>query len=83
MIEIGVIIVLAALLGWKEYSSRKERENLLDALISKDAADMANLKIARKVKPPRDPELPPDLMAVEDMDPDSKEFMNILESDNG
>ena len=83
MIEQFIILVLAALLGWKEYSSRKERENYLDAILSKDAVDMANLKIARKVKPKSTEEKEPTLISVEDMDADDPAFKQAIEDANG
>ncbi|MCP3682088.1 MAG: hypothetical protein GY861_05295 [bacterium] len=78
MIEIIIILILAGLLGWKEYSSRKERENYLDAILSKDATDLANIKIAKKIKP-IPPDRPPDLMSIDDMDVDSSEFKKVME----
>lgn len=83
MIEIAVIIVLAALLAWKEYSSRKERENYLDAIMSKDATDLANLKIARKIKPVPEPGLSQDLVPIDELDVDSDEFKEVMEKDSG
>jgi len=79
MIEIGVILILAGLLLWKEYSSRKERENMLDIIISKgNPEEVSKMRLAKKTKfePVKTEE--PDLMAIDDLDVDSKEFKNIL-----
>lgn len=50
MIELFVIVVLCGLLGWKEYQGRKERKELIQAIVSRNAAELANLQYIDKVK---------------------------------
>jgi hypothetical protein len=63
MVELLVIIVLCALLGWKEYQGRKERRELIQAIVSKNAAELANLQTIDKlrIEPSRE-EVSPDLI---------------------
>lgn len=50
MIELLVIIVLCGLLGWKDYQGRKERRELIQAVIAKNAAELANLQTIDKLR---------------------------------
>ena len=53
MIEIvllGVIVVLSGLLGWQDYSNRKERKSLINALLAKDTHELVELELADKTK---------------------------------
>lgn len=51
MIELGVIIALVVLLGFQEWQNRKERAKLINAVLSKNASEMASLEFVDKVKP--------------------------------
>lgn len=83
MIELGIIIALLAYIGWKEYSSRKERENLMDIIASKDAEDLSKIRLAKQTKIEVGPEPEPDLMPIDDMDVDSEEFEKVMEEERG
>lgn len=53
MIEIilGLVIaVLCGLLAWEKYESRKERQKMIQAIMSKSAEDMVNFEMAEKVE---------------------------------
>jgi len=79
-----VIIALLAYIGWKEYSSRQERENLMDIIISKDSDELSKIRFAKqtkiKVNAKRKPD---DLMSIDDMDVDSKEFGKVIKEERG
>lgn len=63
MVELLVIVVLCALLGWKEYQGRKERRELIQAIVSKNAAELANLQTIDKLHiEPSKEEANPDLI---------------------
>lgn len=83
MIELGVIIALLAYIGWKEYSSRKERSDLVDIIVSKDADDLTKIRLAKQTKIKVEPEPEPDLMPIDDMDVDSREFKKVKEQERG
>lgn len=51
MIELGVIVALVALIGFQEYQNRKERAKLVNALMSKNATELASLEFVDRVKP--------------------------------
>lgn len=77
-----VVIVLAVLLAWKEYSSRKDRENYLDALMAKDANDLATIKKARKAKPAKPVKDPmADYVPIEEVDVNDKDFQEALKAE--
>lgn len=48
--EVITIIALLGLLGWEKYQNRLERNKYLNAILSKDAQEMANLDMADKTK---------------------------------
>jgi len=82
MIEIAVIIILSALLAWEKYSNRKEREKFINALIAKNAQELQDLDYVDKLKPAKEePEIPPDLMPIDKMEVDSKEFKKVIEKE--
>ncbi len=85
MIEVAVIIALLALLGWEKYQNRLERNKFLNALLSKNANEMANLDMADKtkieVKPTEPLAVPPDLIPESDL-PD-EEFDKFVTNQNG
>ena len=63
IVLIIVIVLLGSLLGWFDYNNRKERAKLINAIISKDSADIVNLELADKteikVKNPEEPDFVP------------------------
>jgi len=83
MIEILVIVALLGYIGWKEYNSRKERDDLMDRIMAKDIDDLAKIKIVKRTKIKSEPEPEPDLISVDNMDVDSKEFESVMKQDNG
>jgi len=83
MIEILVIVALLGYIGWKEYNSRKERDDLMDRIMAKDIDDLAKIKIVKQTKIKSEPEPEPDLISVDNMDVDSKEFESVMKQDNG
>lgn len=84
MIEVVVIIVLALLLGWERYCSGKERNKLINALIAKDAKELADLDFVDKLKPEKEKPLPEeseDLIPIDEMEAESKEFEKVVEQE--
>lgn len=51
MIELGVIVALIVLIAVQEYQNRKERAKLVNALMSKNATELASLEFVDKVRP--------------------------------
>jgi uncharacterized membrane protein len=49
-ILLGVILILSGLLGWEKRESRLERAKLINALMAKNAQEMANLDLADKTE---------------------------------
>ena len=49
-ILLGVILILCGLLVWKEREGRLERNKFINALMSKNATEMANLDLADKTQ---------------------------------
>lgn len=78
-----VIVALLAYIGWKEYSFRKERANLVDIIISKDSDDLSKIRLAKQTKIKVRPDEPPDLIPIDEMDVDSKEFEKVKEQERG
>jgi hypothetical protein len=58
-----VITALVALLAWDRHETRKERDKLMNIIISRTAQDLANLELAEKVTQiDPNPQFPPDLV---------------------
>ena len=47
-ILVVVILLLVALIGWQEWNNRKERAKMLNAIIGKNAMEIASLDLADK-----------------------------------
>ena len=61
-----VIIALGALIGWDRYENRKERQKLIQAIMSKSAQDMVNFEMAEKINiTPPQPLINPDDFTAE------------------
>lgn len=73
MIELGVIVVLAILLGFQEWQNRKERAKFINVLISKNAAELASLEFVDKVNPKDTKPIEDPLVATADMSDDEFE----------
>ena len=72
MTEIALLVVIALLVGllaWEKHMHHKERTELTDALISRSATELAQIKAVRKM-PEEPPDVPPDLTRVEDISDD-------------
>jgi len=78
-----VIIALLIYIGYKEFNSRQERENLVDIIISKDSDDLTKIRLVKQTKIKVEPEPEPDLMPIDDMDVDSKEFEKVVKEESG
>ena len=78
-----VIIALGTLIGWDRYENRKERQKLIQAIMSKSAQDMVNFEMADKVKEiKQEPMIPEGLEAESELnDKDFKKYA--LGEDNG
>lgn len=77
--EIGVIIALVVLIGWQEYQNRKERNKLINALMAKDAKELADLEFNERIKPQPTIEKPPDLVPVDQLS--DKDFEKYVEKE--
>lgn len=62
MIEVLIIAILAALLGWEKHQNRIERAKMLNAIMSKSTEEMVNLELADKTKIETSPEPEPDIV---------------------
>ena len=86
MIEVVVIIVLALLLGWERYSSGKERNKFINALLAKDAKELQEIEFVEKLKPEKEKPLPEeseDLIPIDEMEAGSKDFEKVVEQEKG
>lgn len=63
MIELGIVLIMAGLMAWREYGYRRETAKLVNALISKNAQEARDLEIADKteikLKAPKSPNVIP------------------------
>ena len=75
-----VIAVLVGLIAWQEWNNRKERAKLINAIIGKNAQEVASLDLADKTeisnKPPH-----VDIMPLENMD--EEDFDKVIKKQNG
>lgn len=71
-----VIVALVGLIGWLDYNNRKERKTYLNALIAKDAGELANLDLADKTKVDVKPPEPPPYREMGDLD--DEEFDKLI-----
>lgn len=63
-----VIAALCGLMGYERHEVRREREKLINSLISRNAQDLANLELAEKVTKIEPPQLEdPDLVNISDL----------------
>lgn len=86
MIEIALVLIIAVLsglIGWMDWNNRKERKNLLNAILAKDNQELVNLELADKTKLENRVEEPKEEL-VETADLDDEEFDKfVLGKDNG
>ena len=50
IVLVVIIAILCGLLAWKEWEGRLERNKFINALMSKNAQEMANLDLADKTQ---------------------------------
>jgi predicted negative regulator of RcsB-dependent stress response len=80
MIEVFVIIALVALLGWQEWNNRKERAKMLNAIVGKNAGEIASLDLADKTEITAKTEPKPDVVEMTNL-PD-EDFDKIIKGQN-
>lgn len=51
VVLIIVIIVLCGLLGWEKRENKLERSKFINAILAKNASEMASLEFVEKVRP--------------------------------
>ncbi|MFZ5845296.1 MAG: hypothetical protein ACOY0S_02400 [Patescibacteria group bacterium] len=81
IVLIGVIVALLAYLGWKEQETRFERNKLINALLAKNATEMANLDLADKTKVEVEKSKEPDFIPQEDLT--DEEWKKAIGVENG
>ena len=82
-----VIIALGVLIGWDRYENRKERQKLIQAIMSKSAQDLVNFEMAEKVEKinPNQPLINPEDFTAESelSDKEFEKYSLGKEVDNG
>lgn len=66
MTEVIVIISLLVYIAFKEYSTGKERKDLLRLLKAKDLDEVSRAELVDKASPEKEEKTNPDLISVED-----------------
>lgn len=70
IILVVVIVALIGLIAWQEWNNRKERAKLINAIIGKNAQEVASLDLADKteikVKPTQTDVIPEENMSDDD-----------------
>ena len=86
MIEIALVLIIAVLsglIGWMDWNNRKERKNLLNAILAKDNQELVNLELADKTKLENEVKEPKEeLVETADLDDDEYDKF-VLEKNNG
>jgi predicted negative regulator of RcsB-dependent stress response len=80
-IEVLVIIALCTLIGWQEYQNRKEKQRLINIIISKNTQELRDLEIADQTKIKVDTKAKPEEF-IPEADLTDKEFDKLIK-DNG
>ena len=75
MVLIGVIVLLCGLLVWEKREGRLEKNKLINALLAKNAQDLASLDLIDKTEV-KQVEKQPDLIPAEDLN--DKEFKEVI-----
>ena len=63
----GVIVALISFIAYERYEMRKERNKYINALLSKDAAQLRDLEFVDKLKIPKEEKVPNDLIDTKDL----------------
>lgn len=71
----AIILMLFLYMGWKEMHNQRERDKVINALISRNPLEFRDLELTDKVQP-IEPPSPPDFVSESDLDDD--EFMEQL-----
>jgi predicted negative regulator of RcsB-dependent stress response len=80
MIEL-VIVALIGLIGWQEWNNRKERAKLMNAIVGKNAQEIATLDLADKTDIKAKTENKPDIVPMDNLSED--DFDKIIKKQNG
>jgi hypothetical protein len=82
MIDAVVIIALCGLIGWQEYQNRKEKQRLINIIISKNNQELRDIEIAdqTQIKVKTEPK-PSDLVPEQDLT--DQEFDKMIKETNG
>ena len=67
IVLVAIIIILSALLGWKEREARLERNKLINAILAKNAQEMVSLDLADKTEIKAEVPKKPELIPLEDL----------------
>lgn len=59
--------VLAGLLAWEKHTNKEERDKLINALLSKNAAELRDLEFVAKLPKQQEEKIPSDFVAIEDL----------------
>ena len=76
LILAGVILILCCLIGWLDFNNRKERSKLINALLSKNAAELRDLEFVEKNQPEQQKSTPPDIVPLDSLD--DQQFDNFI-----
>lgn len=76
-----VIIALICLIGWQEWNNRKERAKLINAIVGKNAQEVASLDLADKTEIKAKTESKPDITPLENIS--DEDFNKIIKKQNG
>ena len=65
-----VIAVLCGLLGWVDYNNRKERQKLIQAIMSRSPQDFKDFELADKIsfEAPKTSDIPAEFQEVSELD---------------
>ena len=75
-ILVVVILALIGLIGWQEYQNRKERAKMLNAIMGKNAQEIASLDLADKTDIKAKTQTKSDIVPLENLPED--EFEKII-----
>lgn len=65
-----VIVALCTLIGWDRHETRKERQKLIQAVMSRSAQDLKDFELTEKLQFTPEPQSDPDLINIADLTDD-------------
>jgi hypothetical protein len=74
-------VVLVAMLAWEKYQNRLERQKYLNAIIGKNAQEVASLNLADNTKIESRSKTKEDIMPIESMS--EADFEKMIDKQNG